>query len=100
MRGFKRGDLLIYKKQKHSDHPGPRAHNTAASVQDGVFSYVVDKYWIVVEVYDDGTLEAQTRTGKRHRISADDPNLRLATWWQRIWHRSRYPQLEDVDQPA
>lgn len=98
MDSFKRGDLLIYKKQKHSDHPGPRAHSTAASVQDGVFSYVVDKYWIVVDVCEDGTLEVQTRGGKRHRLHADDPNLRHATWWQRIWNRSRYRQfLKDAD---
>ena len=97
---FKRGDLLVYKKQKHSQHPGPRAHSTAPAVQEGEFSYVVDKYWVVLETFEDDTIEVQTRTGKRHRLSADDPNVRRATWWQRIVYRSRFPSLLGDEKPA
>ena len=93
---FKRGDLLVYKKQKQSNRPGARAHSTAAAVQDGVFSYVVDKFWIVVKVCDDDTLEVQTRGGKRHRLNIADPNLRRLTWWQRIWYRNRLRELKQA----
>jgi hypothetical protein len=92
---FKPGDLLVYKKQKHSNQPGPRAHSTAASVQDGVFSYVVDKYWIVTAV-DDDTLEVLTPGQKRHRLKMSDPNLRRVNWWQRFWYRSRFRQLKQA----
>jgi len=97
---FKPGDLLIYKKQKQSEAPGPRAHSLAPAVQSGKFRYVVDKYWIVVDAHNDGTLEVQTRRGKRHRLHADDPNVRRANWWQRIWYRSRYRELKEEAAPA
>ena len=91
---FSPGDFVVYKKQKHSTKPGPRAHDIASAVQDGQFSYVVDKYWIVVEVCDDDTLVVRTRGGKSHRLRSTDPNLRHAKWWQRLWHRSRFSELE------
>lgn len=96
---FKRGDVLIYKKQKQSIRPGPRAHSVAAAVQDGVFSYVVDKLWIVGKICEDGTLEVHARGGKCHKLFADDPNLRRLNWWQRIWYRSSYEDLVDVIKP-
>ncbi len=92
-RKHKRGDLLIYKKQKQSRKPGPRAHSVAAAVQNGLFSYVVDKFWIVEEIHEDGTLEVRTPRGKRHKLDPDDPNVRRATWWQRLRHRSLYRKL-------
>jgi hypothetical protein len=95
---YKPGDFLIYKKQKRSGQPGPRAHSIAPAVQDEKFMYVVDKFWVVEQVHDDGTLDARTPGGKRHRLSTNDPNLRRPTWWQRIWYRSRFRQLmQDVD---
>lgn len=96
MRQFKQGDLLVYKKQKHSRNPGQRAHDVAPAVQDGQFMYVVDKYWRVAEVHADGTLEVETRQGKRHRLTPDDPNLRHANWWQRLRHRTRFPQAQST----
>ena len=96
---FQPGDLVVYKKQKRSSCPGPRAHHIAPAVQDGKFSYVVDKYWVVAAVRNDDTIVVQTRRGKRHQISATDPNLRRTKWWQRLSNRSRYPQLEEVANP-
>ena len=93
---FNRGDLLIYKKQKQSNRPGPRARSVASAVQDGVFSYVVDKLWIVGTIGEDGTLEVHTRSGKCHQVAADDPNLRRVNWWQSIWYRSSYQELVEV----
>ena len=96
---FHPGDFVVYKKQKRSTCPGPRAHDIAAAVQDGKFSYVVDKYWTVSEVCDDDTIVVQTRRGKQHRINCSDPNLRRVKWWQRLWIRSRHPQLDDSTEP-
>ena len=94
MSDYKRGDLLVYKKQKRSKQPGPRARSVAAAVQDGKFMYVVDKFWIVEDIGDDGMLEVRTRLGKRHRLNPDDPNLRHPSWWQRLVYRSRFRELQ------
>jgi hypothetical protein len=90
---FSPGDLVVYKKQKRSSSLSARAHDIAPAVQAGKFSYVVDKYWIVIEAGDDGTVVVKTRGGKHHRLSLADPNLRRAKWWQRLWYRSHYPRL-------
>ncbi len=90
---FHVGDVVIYKKQKVSTKPGPRAHDIAPAVQDGKFAYVVDKFWVVTDVRDDGTIVARTRRGKEHQINPSDPNLRSVSWWDRFWNRSEYRQL-------
>ena len=91
---FRPGDVVVYKKQKNSTRPGPRAHDLAAAVQDGKFSYVVDKYWVVTEVNADGSIVVQTRRGKRHTISRSDPNLRSVNWWQRLRNRAQFLELK------
>ncbi len=94
MSDYKRGDLLVYKKQKRSRQPGPRARSIAAAVQDGKFMYVVDKFWIVAEICEDGMLDVRTRLGKRHRLNPADPNVRHPSWWQRLLYRSRFRELQ------
>jgi hypothetical protein len=97
---FRRGDLLIYKKQKHGASPSPKARHIAPAVQAGEFAYVIDKYWVVTGVNDDGTLVARTRGGKSHQLNPKDHNLRRATWWQRLFYRSRFPKLAEVEQAS
>jgi hypothetical protein len=91
---YQPGDPVVYRIQKHSAKPGPRAKNVYATPRGEEYTYEVDKYWVVREQHDDGTLVAQTRQGKQHLLQADDPQLRPATWWERLWHQQQFPALE------
>ncbi|MEQ9409898.1 MAG: hypothetical protein RIK87_19335 [Fuerstiella sp.] len=88
---FHAGDLVIYRKSKFSDHPGPRAANVHPAPRGETYSYTVDKFWIVQEVLADGTVVATTRRGKKHYLRPDDPLLKRANWLQRLLYRSRFP---------
>ena len=90
---FKVGDWVIYRQQKHSTSPGPRAEDIRPARRGEEYTYLVDKFWIVVAVNSDGSILAKTRTGKEHVLDQDDPSLRKARWWERILWRSRFRLL-------
>src|SRR5262245_54449796 len=69
-------DLVVFEKQKHGAHPSVRAHDVRPAPLGEDYDYVIDKYWIVVRVTDDGRLLLRTPGGKLHEIRANDPNLR------------------------
>jgi len=46
----------------------------------------------MVRTTDDRSVELVTRRGKHHIVDADDPNLRAASWWERLLFRDRFPQ--------
>ncbi|MCA9083175.1 MAG: hypothetical protein KDA81_03925 [Planctomycetaceae bacterium] len=94
---FKPGDLVIYRKTKHSTHPGPRAENLHPAPNGDTYSYVVSKFWLVREVLEDGTLVAVTRRGKLNQIRPDDPGLRRPNWFERLFYRSRFSELLQTD---
>jgi len=94
---YRRGDPVIFRLTKHSYCPGPRARNIYPAPNGDSYSYAVDKFWTVVEELDNGMLLLQTRRGKTHRVSANDPHLRHATWWERVKYGSRFPPLSFVD---
>lgn len=96
-RRFRVGDKVIYLKEKHSTSPGPRAQDVSPAPKGETYSYLVEKYWIVQEVQDDGTIILLTRTGKQHAVQPDDLHLRHAKWWERWWHRRRFPELPQED---
>ncbi len=85
------GDPVIFRVCKTSTDPGPRAQEVHPSQHGEWYSYQVDKFWAVAEVLSDGTLKLVTRRGKQHTVSADDPRLRTARWWERWIYRSRFP---------
>jgi hypothetical protein len=89
MSQFKPGDFVIYRKQKFSVHPGPHARSISPAPHGDSYSYWVDKFWRVIAVEPDHRLVVCTRRGKRHTLSADDPAMRRASWWERLllWHR-------------
>lgn len=93
MRCFKQGDWVIFRKSKHSAKPGPRAAEVHPSEHGEGYNYLVDKFWAVVDLKHDGTVALTTRTGKQHVVVADHPNLRHATWWERLIYRGRFPQV-------
>ncbi|MEM6690922.1 MAG: hypothetical protein AAF664_15930 [Planctomycetota bacterium] len=92
---FQAGDLVVYRKQKSSNSPGPRAQNVHASSGGEGYRYTVDKYWIVQSVEDD-SLTLRTRRGKVNRVSLDDPGVRPPRLWERWIHRDRFDQLKGV----
>jgi hypothetical protein len=93
---YRPGDRIVYRIQKHSVKPGPRAKNVYAAPRGEEYNYEVDKYWIVREQRDDGSIVAQTRQGKLHELQADDPHLRPASWWECLWHQRQFPVLEEL----
>lgn len=99
-RTYRPDDLIVYRKTKRSVHPGQRARLIDPAVNGDEYSYCVDKFWIVVSVFTDGTLLAKTRRGKLHRLNSTDPNLRRATLLEATFARSRFPSSTAVPQAA
>lgn len=91
------GDWVIYRKSKRSAAPGPRAQAVKASEKGEKYSYVVDKFWIVDAVLPDNQLRLRTRRGKVHQLSADDANLRPASWIDRLLYRHRFREAGGSD---
>ena len=90
---FRPGDLVVYRKTKHSTHPGPRAENIHPAPNGDNYSYTIDKFWLVQEVRADGRIVATTRRGKKNVVKADDPMLKRASLIHRILYRSRIARL-------
>lgn len=89
---------MVYQVTKHSSHPGARAKSITPATQGDQYSYTVKKFWRIVELTPDGKVVAQTRRGKRHVLSLDDPCLRHVTWWEQIVYRTRLANLDDEQQ--
>jgi len=87
---FQPNDWVVYTREKHSLSPGPRAKNIAPSPHGELYSYEVDKYWIVLEVNGDEVV-LKTRQGKSHVVSSNDHRLRKAKWWERLFLSNKFP---------
>lgn len=88
---FQPGDVVVYHKEKSSVHPGPHARDIQPAPHGDSYSYSVDKFWRVIGVLPDNTFVVLTRRGKQHTITADEPALRKAHWWERLLFRYRFP---------
>jgi len=88
---FKVNDWVVYTREKYSLSPGPRAKNISPAPRGELYSYEVDKYWIVRQVAGE-QLVLETRTGKRHQLSQNDRRLRHPTWWERFFYADRFPR--------
>ena len=94
------GDLVIYRQRKFGRQPALHARNIAPSPNGDDYSFTVEKYWVVSEVRDDGTLVAMSRTGKLRVLAQNDPLLTRATWMQRLLYRSRFPGVDGSSKAA
>ena len=83
------GDFVIFAKSKVSSHPSHRAKDIHPAQHGDTYSYVIDKFWKVVQVFDDDTIEIETRRGKRNRLSTNTPLLRKLYFWERLFFRNR-----------
>lgn len=90
---YKPGDPVVYRMQKYSGRPGPRAADIQPEPHGEKYVYTVEKFWKVAEILHDGQLVLITRRGKRHVIAPNDPQLRRARWWERMLYRYRFPQI-------
>lgn len=88
---FKINDWVICTREKHGLSPGKRAKNISPSPHGELYSYEVDKYWIVRDKTD-SQLVLETRTGKRHVVAADDRRLRAPNFFEKWWFKSRFPR--------
>ena len=87
---FSPNDWVVYTREKHSLSPGPRAKNISPSPHGEMYSYEVDKYWIVRQVKD-GELVLETRRGKVHTLPSNDMRLRKASFWERTFFSHLFP---------
>jgi len=87
---FKVNDWVICTREKYGLSPGKRARNINPAPHGDLYSYEVDKYWIVREVKDQ-ELVLETRTGKQHVVPAKDRRIRVASWWERWLYGNRFP---------
>ena len=92
-RRFRRGDVVVVARQKHSTSPGPRAREVTPASSGDTYSYIVDKYWLVKDA-ENGELTLLTRTGKEHVISADDFRIRKPSVWERLFLRQKFPSSD------
>lgn len=97
---WRTGDWAIYRKSKRSTHPGERACEIKANVKGETYAYVVDKFWVVDDVLEDGTIVLKTARGKRHHIAPDDRNLVRPNLWTRLRWTERFLAITDQEQTA
>lgn len=95
-RNFVPGDRVVYRKEKHGVHPGPRARDVSPAPRGEEYHYAVDKFWTVVGREPDGTLRLVTRRGKLRVVPPDDPRLRPANLWERMRFARRFPRLDEL----
>lgn len=87
------GDRIVYRKTKISPLPGPRAYEITGSDKGENYTYLVDKYWVVADVLDDGRLVAKTRRGKLNYVWPYDPNVRKARLTDALFRRDLFPSF-------
>lgn len=87
---FHPNDWVVYTREKYSRSPGPRAKNINPAPRGELYSYEVDKYWVVREVREK-ELVLETRTGKLHTLPINDRRLRKASLWERLFQSNRFP---------
>ncbi len=96
---FEPNDWVVYTREKYSLSPGPRAKNIEPARHGEMYSYEVDKYWIVRGI-DGNDLILETRRGKRHQVPCSDMRLRKATLWERWFNANRFPPKDALLQPT
>ncbi len=91
---LKVGSKVIFAKDKTSLSPGKRAVEVSPLPKGDSYSYIVEKYWIVKEIHSDRKVTLITRRGKEHIVDVDDPRLRKASLFERLFQRARFPSLD------
>ena len=90
------GDPIVYTKYKASTQPGVRARDSYPSQRGDYYYYLVNKFWTVADILEDGRIVARTRTDKVHYLNPDDPNLRRARLVERLKYGHRFPRFAEA----
>ena len=96
-KAYRVGEVVVFAKQKYSTSPGPRAKNVMGNDKGESYSYIVDKFWRIVET-DSDQITLKTRRGKLQTINVDDRRLRRLTLLERLFMRSRFPSENDASE--
>lgn len=91
---YKTGTPVIYRKSKYGTAPGPRAVHISPARYGDLYSYCVEKLWLVVACPSSDKIEVMTRRGKRMELDVNDPNLRPANLLDRLRYWGRFPKPE------
>ncbi len=78
---------------RNSTRLPPGAKQVVPSLRGESYSYVLDKFWLVMGKADSGKLRVRTRRGREFQIDPDDRRLRAATWRERAVWRHKFPPL-------
>jgi hypothetical protein len=87
MARFAVNDRVIYHQSEYSTRPAPNAHDVSAAERGEMYSYVVDRFWRVVCVNTDGTIDAVGSDGRLYNVPASDDRLERVRWWHRLTYR-------------
>jgi hypothetical protein len=90
-RHLRPGDCVIYRKQKHSAHPGPHAKDIHPAASGDTYTYCVPKFYRVVAVQPDHAIVVRTRRGRLRTLAPPGAALRRAHWWERLFFAARFP---------
>ena len=89
------GTKVIFHSEKQGRRPAPHAEVVLPAMHGENYRYWVPKFWIVEQVLPDGQLLVRTRRGKTRCVDPHDPNLRPASWWERLRYADRFPAADE-----
>ena len=90
---FHAGAPIVYRMVETSTCPGPEARDIHPAERGELYYYLINKYWRVEEVRQDGWIVALTPLMEHHYLRRDDPNLRKANLLERLRYAARFPYL-------
>lgn len=94
------GQRVVFAKDKFGERPGERARDVVGTQKGDSYSYIVEKYWVIDEIQENGKLLLRTRRGKLHLIDQEHPGLRLPTWWEKLFLSGRFPPKQSEVPPG
>jgi hypothetical protein len=93
---LKPGDMVIVTQTHRRPCPSKRATAVYPEPRGEDYCYTVQKYWIVLEVQPDGVAKFLTRRGKIRYLTATNPAVRRASFWERIFYRGRFASAKSL----
>jgi hypothetical protein len=94
-KSFRPGDCVIFSLHRRSTHPRLGAKEIQPERHGEGYLYLVDDFWLVTQSRG-AQVVVKTSRGRFHLLETDDTRLRLASWWQRLIFRHRFPKLEPI----
>lgn len=89
MRRFSTGEPVVFEEVQRQASTVNGNNVQPQENADGV----VYHYMTVMESREKGTLVLLTNSGQLHVTHNNNPNLRRASWWERLRHPGRFPRL-------